>query len=126
MKRSTSSNSSGMGRGPNESNLLTSTTSNDGEMTKQHIQGQALLALQTQALPSLSTSPKSSAAMPRSWSMLEMTEMKVIHDLQDDMEGMLAIDEEVHPSAMGGRLLSDTSDDDEDDDFLFFDDANGG
>mmetsp|Transcript_9570 Transcript_9570/g.14333 ORF Transcript_9570/g.14333 Transcript_9570/m.14333 type:complete len:537 (+) Transcript_9570:138-1748(+) len=124
MKRSTSSNSSGMGRGPNESNFLPS-TSNDGEMTKQHIQGQALLAPQTQALPSLSTSPKSSVAMPRSWSMLEMTEMKVIHDLQDDMEGMLTIDEEVHPSAMVGRLLSDTSDDDEDDDFLFYDDENG-
>jgi len=124
MKRSTSSNSSGMGRGPNESNFLPS-TSNDGEMTKQHIQGQALLAPQTQALPSLSTSPKSSVAMPRSWSMLEMTEMKVIHDLQDDMEGMLTIDEEVHPSAMVGRLLSDTSDDDEDDDFIFYDDENG-
>jgi len=94
-------------------------------MTKQHIQGQALLAPQSQALPSLSTPSKSSAAMTRSWSMLEMTEMKVIHDLQDDMEGMLSIDEEVHPSAMGGRLLSDTSEDDEDDDFLFYDDEKG-
>jgi len=80
-----------------------------------------------------STAPSmSSARMRRSWSMLEVRDIQVIHDLQDDMQEMLHLDEdtdaEVKPhlaktNSINTNLteVSNDAGDDDGDGFFFFD-----
>ena len=72
------------------------------------------------------TSTCTNKAMQRSWSMLEMHEMEVIHDLQDDMETILSLsEEEAAPRSFMNSLVEDENEQDDDsssDDFMFYDD----
>lgn len=82
--------------------------------------------------------PTRSFAMQRSWSMLEVRDIKVIHDLQDDMQEMLHLDNgdtgavvtqhlakrsSINTNSTAGVTYEDDNDDDGDDDdgFFFFD-----